>query len=510
MTNSNNDDVRLLKSNKDIWSEARVILEKKLSQPSFESWIRPAQLIEFSQGQATIAVSNEFMRGMFTNNYVDSVCDAISQVTGENVAIRVVVDASVKSETYTATIASISDEPNNTAQHDSQANHYLGNSNSGHGHNGHHLLGNQSSPPWATNSPQPVSTSARLPDSVLTARSNLNAKYLFETFVVGAHNRFSHSAALAVAQRPGQAYNPLFIYGGVGLGKTHIMHAIGHEILRHTPNASVRYISCEKFTNELINSIRDDRMSDFRKRYRQVDVLLVDDIQFLQGKESTQEEFFHTFNALRDSGRQIVLSSDRPPKAISHLEERLRSRFEWGLIADIQAPDLETRVAILRKKCEAENMRIDDEALEYIATVFTSNIRELEGALIRANAYCSLTGEALSIASLAGMLQPTVPGNKPKVTITADRIIQTVAAHFRVEPSELRSAKRSQDLALPRHVAMYLAHELIKMSFPRIGEAFGNRKHTSALYAHSRIKEALPKDPNLAQAVKQIQGQLAD
>ena len=491
MTNSNTEDVRLLKSNKDVWSEARVILEKKLSQPSFESWIRPAQLVELAQGQASIAVSNEFMRGMVANNYAAAVSEAIGQVIGSPVSIKVIVDPSVKADNYTATIASISSEgteaepaiapPSYPSQNPFQS---LGQSN--------------------------PTNSARLPDSVLTARSNLNAKYLFETFVVGAHNRFTHSAALAVAQRPGQAYNPLFIYGGVGLGKTHIMHAIGHEILRHSPNASIRYISCEKFTNELINSIRDDRMSDFRKRYRQVDVLLVDDIQFLQGKESTQEEFFHTFNALRDSGRQIVLSSDRPPKAISHLEERLRSRFEWGLIADIQAPDLETRVAILRKKCEAENMRIDDDALEYIASVFTTNIRELEGALIRANAYSSLTGEALTVQSLAGMLQPTVPNNKPRATITIDRIIQTVASHYRVEPSELRSAKRSQDLTLPRHIAMYLAHELIKMSFPRIGEAFGNRKHTSALYAHSRIKEALPKDPNLAQAVKQIQGQLAD
>jgi chromosomal replication initiator protein len=249
-------------------------------------------------------------------------------------------------------------------------------------------------------------------------------------------------------------------------------------------------------------------MMDFRKRYRQIDVLLVDDIQFIQGKESTQEEFFHTFNALKDGGRQIILSSDRPPKAISHLEERLRSRFEWGLIADIQPPDLETRVAILRKKCEVDKISVSDEVLEYIATVFTNNIRELEGALIRANAYASLAGSQLTPSVLAGILQPVSPSQKQKVTLTIERITDTVASFYRVESSELRSSKRSQDLAVPRHVAMYLAHELIQMSFPRIGQAFGNRKHTSALYAHSKVKDGLASDADLINAVHQIKLQL--
>ena len=339
-------------------------------------------------------------------------------------------------------------------------------------------------------------------------KANLSPKYIFETFVVGSHNRFPYSAALAVAEKPGQAYNPFFVYGGVGLGKTHLMQAIGHAILKHSPGLTVRYLSCERFTNELINSIRDDRMMDFRKRYRQVDVLLVDDIQFIQGKESTQEEFFHTFNALRDSGRQIILSSDRPPKAISLLEERLRSRFEWGLIADIQAPDLETRLAILRKKCAVDNMQVSDEVLEYIASLFTTNIRELEGALIRAHAYASLAGSTLTPSVLAGILQPVGPAQKQKVTLTVERITDTVASYYRVESSELRSSKRSQDLALPRHVAMYLAHELIQMSFPRIGQSFGNRKHTSALYAHSKVKESLATDADLGQAIQQIKQQL--
>ncbi|MGH9550515.1 MAG: chromosomal replication initiator protein DnaA, partial [Terriglobales bacterium] len=341
------------------------------------------------------------------------------------------------------------------------------------------------------------------------SRANLNSKYTFETFVVGSNNQFGHSAALAVAKSPGQAYNPLFLYGGVGLGKTHIMQAIGHETLKHSPHMTVRYLSCEKFMNEMINSIKDDRMADFRKRYRQVDVLLVDDIQFLQGKESTQEEFFHTFNALRENGRQIVLSSDRPPKAIALLEERLRSRFEWGLIADIQAPDLETRMAILRKKCELENMRISDDVLEYIASIFTNNIRELEGALIRANAFASLTGTPLTIGTAANILQPGGDASATKQTLTIEQLIDTVAAQYRVEASQIRSAKRSHDLALPRHIAMYLAHDLLQMSLSRIGEYFDNRKHTSVKYAIDTMKEKLTADAALADSIKQIRRQLA-
>jgi chromosomal replication initiator protein len=538
MTIHDQDDVRLLKPTREIWSEAQKTLVKKMSQPSFESWIRPSQLIDYNKGIALIAVSNDFVQTMIANHYMEALAQAIGEVTQEKVTIKVVVDANAQSESYSATIASITSSQGHTSSttittdnrqsetglnsnvssfsstsdgladvssRSSGPNTNLGGSNSNFG-NGLSMVASS-----GTHAPGALQNgaSSRLPDHVTISRSNLNPKYAFDSFVVGSHNRFSHSAAQAVAQRPGQAYNPLFIYGGVGLGKTHLMHAIGHEILKGSPNASVRYISCEKFTNELINSIRDDRMMDFRKRYRQIDVLLVDDIQFLQGKESTQEEFFHTFNALRDSGKQIVLSSDRPPKAIARLEERLRSRFEWGLISDVQAPDLETRLAILRKKCALEGMRVDDEILEYIASLFTNNIRELEGALIRSHAYANLTGETLTVNALAGMLQPTTP-SRPKVTLTCDRIIDTVAAHYRVESSELRSAKRSQDLALPRHIAMYLAHDMINMSFPRIGEAFGNRKHTSALYAHSRIKELVTKDPGLSQSIKQITHQLTD
>jgi chromosomal replication initiator protein len=473
------DDVRLDRPVKEIWSQAQEILAKKVSVASFESWIRPTMLIDLRGDEATIGVCNEFMKSWITSNHLEAITEAVSQVVKRKVSGKIVVDASLEQDRYTPSIATIKVEPQIQ-----QA-------------------------PAVNNSPlYAAQPTAQLNPQVRISTANLNAKYTFETFVVGSHNRFSHSAAKAVADKPGQSYNPLFLYGGVGLGKTHIMQAIGHHVLATQPQMQVRYISCERFTNELINSIRDDRMMDFRKRYRQVDLLLMDDIQFIEGKESTQEEFFHTFNALRDSGRQIVLSSDRPPKALTLLAERLRSRFEWGLIADIHAPDLETRMAILRKKSEMDGMFIPDDVIEYIASIFTNNIRELEGALIRAHAYASLTGTSLTVAAVSDVLQP---GRQiqSKPTLTVDRIIEAVAAHYRVEPGELRSAKRSKDLALPRHVAMYLINDLIQLSSTRIGEAFGNRKHTSVLYAQERIKEQIPQDPELASAVRQITQQLS-
>lgn len=352
----------------------------------------------------------------------------------------------------------------------------------------------------------PARPPARAPRPFDPSRSGLNPKYTFSTFVVGSNNRFCHSAAVAVAQSPGQNYNPLFVYGGVGLGKTHLMQAIGHAIMETNPDVAVRYLSCERFTNDLINSIKDKSTVEFRKRYRNVDVLLIDDIQFIEGKESTQEEFFHTFNALRESGKQIVLSSDRPPKAFSRLEERLRSRFEWGLISDIQAPDYETRLAILRKKCDIDGITVDEGTLNHIASLFTTNIRELEGALIRVNAYANLTGQKVDQISLHSLLTPHgTPVAKP--TLTVDAIIKAVAEHFKLQPADLKSKSRSGDLTTPRHIAMHLAHDLMSLSFPRIAQAF-DRKHTSAIYADNKVKELLVGDPDTAAAVSQIRRQL--
>jgi chromosomal replication initiator protein len=501
MTTQESNDVRLLKSVQEIWTSTQEVLAKKMKKPTYHTWIQPLQLLEIKDGEAIVGVANDFMRSMVTSGHIASIGEALAQVTKETFVVRIVIDASLEANGYTPSIGSITVLPNQ----DSNSGETELASPAASGHPEQH---GPASRPNRSNQAGPVGHNQTSAPGGIN-RANLNTKYTFDTFVVGSHNRFSYSAAMAVAERPGQAYSPLFIYGGVGLGKTHIMQGIGHEILKHRPNLAVRYITCERFTNELINSIRDDRMMDFRKRYRQVDVLMVDDIQFIQGKESTQEEFFHTFNALREGNKQIVLSSDRPPKAISHLEERLRSRFEWGLIADIQAPDLETRVAILRKKCDVENIKVADDVLEYIANVFTTNIRELEGALIRVHAYASLAGSPLTPASLAGILQPVSPAQKLKNALTIERITDTVASYYRVESSELRSSKRSQDLALPRHVAMYLGHELMQMSFPRIGQSFGNRKHTSVLYACQRIKDGMEKDGNLSQAIKQITAQLS-
>ncbi len=487
--NSKGQDIRLVKSVNDLWAEAKSILKKKLSHPSFESWIKTLQLASLENNQANILVKNDFMRSLISSSYMATITEALSQVTKQKITCKVTIDPTLPDAESDLGIVNVSIFPEKRGGFD-DADIPESVSRTGN------IIGSTTGNTNSIKKSGPVNLTN-------TNKSGLNSKHTFNTFVVGSNNRFCHSAALAVAEKPGHSYNPLFLYGGVGLGKTHIMQAIGHEALQRSPHLSVRYITCERFTNELINSIRDDRMVDFRKRYRQVDVLLMDDIQFIQGKESTQEEFFHTFNALRDSSKQIVLSSDRPPKAISLLEERLKSRFEWGLIADIQAPDLETRVAILRKKSEMDKMNIPEDIIEYIASVFVNNIRELEGALLRAHAYSNMTGTELSVRSLANILAPVGP-TQTLANVTLESIIEVVSQHYRVEPSEMRSPKRSQDLALPRHIAMYLAHDLIQLSFPRIGQAFSNRKHTSALYAHSRVKEAILKNPAIAEAVNQI------
>jgi chromosomal replication initiator protein len=316
--------------------------------------------------------------------------------------------------------------------------------------------------------------------------TKLNPKYAFDDFVIGSSNRFAHAAATAVAEAPAKSYNPLFIYGGAGLGKTHLLHAIGHYVRNLYPRLKVRYVTTEQFTNEFINGIRDDRITAFQRTYRMADVLLIDDIQFLQQKERTQEEFFHTFNALHNAEKQIVISSDRPPKQIAHLEDRLRSRFEWGLMTDVQPPDLETRIAILRKKCETDHLGVAPEVLELIASKVQSNIRELEGALIRVSAFASLQRSAADSQMAEAVLKDLFPDGREQ-EVSVQLIMQEVADYFSLTVEDLCSPSRSRQLVTARQIAMYLARELTEMSLPRIGKAFGGRDHTTVMHAKSKI-----------------------
>ena len=329
--------------------------------------------------------------------------------------------------------------------------------------------------------------------------SNLNPKYKFDTFVVGSNNKFAHSASLAVAESPGEVYNPLYIYGGAGLGKTHLMHSIGHFILEENPNMKILYVTSEAFTNEVINCIRSGdatKMNNFREKYRTVDVLLIDDIQFIIGKESTQEEFFHTFNTLHAAGKQIILSSDKPPKDMETLEERFRSRFEWGLIADIQPPDYETRMAILKKNAENYNKEIDDEVLKYIAENIKSNIRELEGAFNKIIAFSKLNKVDINLAYAEEALKDVIYPDKPK-EITPSLIIEVVAEHFGVSSEDITSKKRNSEFVLPRQVVMYLCRELIDTSLNNIGKLLGKKDHTTVIHGINKIKEEMAANEEL-------------
>jgi chromosomal replication initiator protein len=332
-----------------------------------------------------------------------------------------------------------------------------------------------------------------IPTVEATDARGLSSRYFFETFIVGASNQFAHAACRAVAEAPSRSYNPLFIYGGVGLGKTHLMHAIGHYVLTRSPGLKLTYISAERFMNEVVNAIRYDRILEFRERYRSVDVLLVDDIQFIVGKERTQTEFFHTFNALHDAQKQIVLSSDCPPHQISELEERLRSRFEWGLIADIQPPDLETKIAILKRKSDLEGVRLPDNVALYIAGRSKSNIRELEGSLIRLLAYASLTGKDLTVALAQEVLRDALRHEERVVTL--DSIQKFIADYYQLKLTELKSRNHSKSIAMPRQVAMYLCKALTNASLPEIGKSFGGKHHSTVIHSIRKVEDLRQKDP---------------
>lgn len=440
----------------DLWNRTLAEIEKKVSKPSFETWLKSTEAHSIQGDQLIVVAPNVFARDWLETRYRKIVAETIYDLTGSELEIRFITPSHQQIEDVDISLAFQKQQQREPHTQEPNQN-----------------------------------------------QSMLNPKYTFDTFVIGAGNRFAHAASLAVAEAPAKAYNPLFIYGGVGLGKTHLMHAIGHYILEHQPDSKVVYISSEKFTNEFINAIRDNKTVEFRNKYRNVDILLIDDIQFLAGKEQTQEEFFHTFNTLHEEHKQIVISSDRPPKEIPTLEDRLRSRFEWGLITDITPPDLETRIAILRKKAKAENLDIPNEVMVYIAKQIDTNIRELEGALIRVVAYSSLVNQDITEELAIEALKDIIPVNKPRL-ITISHIQQVVADYYQLKVEDLKAKKRTKTVAFPRQIAMYLARELTDASLPNIGREFGGRDHTTVLHAQEKIKKELLQDVELQKTVKEL------
>ena len=461
-----------------IWEQILVELSKDISKLSCDSFLKPIVPLSINEQILELGTPNQFVKEFLEDRYVDSIKTATAKVTNNNLQLKIInlqLGDTVEPE-LVSTVPSISSV--NTAEE---------------------IVLPTSTAAATTTAPEIKTTNS----VILEDSFSLNPKYVFETFVTGNSNRFAHAAALAVAEAPAKVYNPFFMYGGVGLGKTHLMHAIGHRILEKNSNLRVLYISSEKFTNELINSIRDGNPESFRQKYRNIDVLLVDDIQFLSKKEHTQEEFFHTFNTLHNANKQINISSDRPPREIQTLEDRLRSRFEWGLITDIQAPDLETRIAILRKKALLENLTVPNDVMLFIASRIDNNIRELEGALIRVMAYASLTNQVVTNELVSEALKDVFPHGKTK-EITLELIQEIVSSYFKIKMEDLLAKKRTRNLAFPRQIAMYLSRELTDTSLPRIGELFGGRDHTTVIHAHDKIARERNEDNKLNNTIKEL------
>ena len=430
-----------------LWKKTLQLIKGEVASASFETFFKNTVPIETNSNELTLLAPTEFAEDILRTRYLNLIESCLSQLTSNKFEIKIISDSN-----------EVEQNPLKTS-------------------NNNNIINNNSN------------------NNIIRNYPRLNPKYTFDTFVIGNSNRFAHAACVAVAESPARAYNPLFLYGGVGLGKTHLMHAIGHSIMKEQNDAKVVYVSSEKFTNELINSIKSDKNEEFRDKYRNVDILLIDDIQFIAGKEGTQEEFFHTFNALHEANKQIIISSDRPPKEIPTLEDRLRSRFEMGLIADIQPPDFETRIAILKTKAQIENIDIPNEVMNYIATYIKSNIRELEGALTRVVAYSSLINKDISYDLAVEALKDIVTTSESQ-EISVNRIKEKVSTAFGIKMDDFNSKKRTRKIAYPRQIAMYLSRELTDLSLPKIGNEFGGRDHTTVIHAHDKISKDLELEKN--------------
>lgn len=444
-----------------LWQEVLDKLQAQLSRPTFETWIKPARVQSLNDRYLVISTPNPFARNWLQKHYVETIAGVVQDILGQGIEIQVTVDNPEASDGSSST---------------------------------------QSGSAWPTPASLPRTEEPSQSNGGSPRYNELNPKAVFSRFVVGANNRMAHAASLAVAESPGREFNPLFLCGGVGLGKTHLMQAIGHYRMDIDTSAKVSYVSTEQFTNHLITAIRKDSMQSFREHYREVDTLLVDDIQFIEGKEYTQEEFFHTFNTLHEAGKQIVLASDRPPQQIPRLQERLCSRFSMGLIADLQPPDFETRMAILQKKAEYENVRIPREAIEYIASAYTSNIRELEGALIRAIAYTSISGVPMTVENLMPVLNPPTE----KIEASPSAVIKAVAEAFGVSIDDLKGSSRRREISTARQIGMYLMRQHTDLSLPKIGDEFGGKDHTTVIYSCDKIAKLIKRDLSLSQTIREI------
>lgn len=425
-----------------IWSDVLELLKSEISEQNFSTWIDPINPVKLTGNQFTIEVPNKFIKNWIKDNYKKIIEETLYKVGTNNYSIDIRINENLKKKNQNKPV--LKDIQKNTIK----------------------------------------IKKVKLP--------NINPKYTFDSFVSGTSNQFAHAAAMAVSNNPATTYNPLFIYGGVGLGKTHLINAIGNEIYKNNNNAKICYYSSEKFTNELINSLRHAKMEEFRNKFRSIDILLIDDIQFIAGKKSTQEEFFHTFNALYESHKQIIVTSDKFPKEIPDLEERLRSRFEWGLIADIQPPDTETKQAILNMKADQNNINIPDDVIYLLANSISNNVRELEGYLIRIGAYSSLTSTPITVDMAKKVLKDILIENSREITV--EKIQKKVAEHFQIKTNDLKSSKRQKNIVFPRQVAMYICRNLTGLSYPEIGSKFGGKDHSTIIHAIKKIEKMMKED----------------